>query len=101
MTVGATSTTPRWTTRQRATLGTALLIGIAIRVVLLPTDGFRPAKKGPLSEEVLLGLMWMQKTVLSFTPAILGNSAGLLPKKLRVLVARHPIPKSSNPAFSI
>lgn len=42
MTAEAPPEAARWTGRQTATLGIALIIGIVIRVVLLPTDGFRP-----------------------------------------------------------
>jgi len=42
MTAEASSTEVRWTRRHQITLLGALLVGVAIRLVLLPTDGFRP-----------------------------------------------------------
>ena len=42
MTAAAAPAARPWTTRQRATLGIAAVLGISLRLVLLPTDGFRP-----------------------------------------------------------
>ena len=45
VTAGAPAALPnggRWSSRQRVGLFVALVLGVAIRVVLLPTDGFRP-----------------------------------------------------------
>ena len=42
MTAGATSTAVRWSSRERAILIVALILGVVVRVILLPTEGFRP-----------------------------------------------------------
>jgi hypothetical protein len=42
VTATAISTAGRWSSRQRAILIASLIVGILVRIVLLPTDGFRP-----------------------------------------------------------
>jgi len=42
MTAGVAPMSVRWTGRDRTTLIVALVLGVLIRVALLPTDGFRP-----------------------------------------------------------